>query len=342
MKSKGFTLIELLAVMVILAIITLIAVPVVATIINNAKKNAFKDSIYGIIKASELYYTNNSSDDDAVEKEIVLEFPNDTELLEVKGTIPDGIMGIKSSGEIAVGFMNKRFCATKEYNETEITVTEDRKNCKMPKVSYINGIMSSSNKCIKKGNYCSQTEILSDEGVKVNVEVAPTIFYDFYVIDDEDNKLTLIMDRNLADKVFWISKEDFEKTGGTYGQYDNVTKGPITLLNELTERTYGWTNILNSDYIISDDGWSILYEDIKINSKARALTYAEAIALKTANNDVTPKCLYDNLSTDAYWLSSTKDGTINQGTIVKSDGSVTGSNVYNIYRGLRPVITISK
>lgn len=341
MKSKGFTLIELLAVMVILAIITLIAVPVVATIINNAKKNAFKDSIYGIIKAGELYYTHNSSNDDVLEKEFVLEFPNDTELLEVKGTIPNGIMGLKSSGEVAIGFMNKRFCATKEYNEKEITITEDRKNCKMPKVSYINGIMTSSNKCIKKGNYCSQTEILSEEGVKVNVEVAPTIFYDFYVIDDEDNKLTLIMDRNLFEKVLWISKEDFEKTGGTYGVYA-LTKGPLTLLNELEEKTYGWTNILNSDYIISDDGWSILYEDIKINSKARALTYAEANTLKIANNGVLPKCLYDNLSTDAYWLSSTKDGTIDQVVIIKGDGSISGSGISNIYKGLRPVITISK
>ncbi|MEG2847894.1 MAG: prepilin-type N-terminal cleavage/methylation domain-containing protein, partial [Bacilli bacterium] len=56
---KGFTLIELLAVIVILAIIALIAVPFIMNIIDKAKKSAFEDSAYGILKASELYYADN-------------------------------------------------------------------------------------------------------------------------------------------------------------------------------------------------------------------------------------------------------------------------------------------
>ena len=340
MKKKGFTLIELLAVLVILSIIILIAVPATRKIISNAQKAAFEDSIYGIIKAGELYHQSLGSD--MLKQEIVLEFPKDKESIKVKGTIPNGIMGIDDTGEIAVGFIDKKYCATKEYGEKKVKVTEDLNNCKMPKVTYINGIMSSGNNCIKKGNYCSKTEILSDEGIKVHVEVAQNLFYDFYVINDENEELTLIMDRNLADKVFWISKEDFEKSGGTFGAYDNTTKGPITLLNTIKERTSKWTNILNYDYIIKDDGWNILYEDIKINSKARALTHAEAIELKIANNDVLPSYLYANLPTGAYWLSSSLSGASNQGTIISSDGSVTGSNVFNVYRSIRPVITIHK
>ena len=55
MKKKGFTLIELLAVIVILAIISLIAVPVILNIIRDAKKSSAKDSAYGYIKAVENY-----------------------------------------------------------------------------------------------------------------------------------------------------------------------------------------------------------------------------------------------------------------------------------------------
>ena len=53
MKKKGFTLIELLAVIVILAVIALIATPLIMNVINDARKNSAKDSAYGIVKAME-------------------------------------------------------------------------------------------------------------------------------------------------------------------------------------------------------------------------------------------------------------------------------------------------
>ena len=55
MKKKGFTLIELLAVIVILVVIALIAVPLIMGIITDAKRNSFRDSAYGIINAGEQY-----------------------------------------------------------------------------------------------------------------------------------------------------------------------------------------------------------------------------------------------------------------------------------------------
>ena len=44
-NKKGFTLIELIAVILILAIIALIVVPIVFKIVEEAKINAFKDTI---------------------------------------------------------------------------------------------------------------------------------------------------------------------------------------------------------------------------------------------------------------------------------------------------------
>lgn len=43
--KKGFTLIELLAVIVILAIISLIAVPIVIHIINDSKKSSEEETV---------------------------------------------------------------------------------------------------------------------------------------------------------------------------------------------------------------------------------------------------------------------------------------------------------
>ena len=57
-RKNGFTLIELLAVIVILAIIALIAVPVVMNIITRARQSASADTAYSVLKAAELFYTN--------------------------------------------------------------------------------------------------------------------------------------------------------------------------------------------------------------------------------------------------------------------------------------------
>lgn len=91
MKNKGFTLIELLAVIVILAIIALIASPIILNMINNAKKSAAVDSAYGYIEAIE--YTNSMTDLGVEEKYITststLEEINDT--IKLKGSKPTKI-----------------------------------------------------------------------------------------------------------------------------------------------------------------------------------------------------------------------------------------------------------
>ena len=62
-NNKGFTLIELLAVIVILAVIALIATPIIMGVINNAKSGADKDSAYGIVKTLETAIAQKMIDD---------------------------------------------------------------------------------------------------------------------------------------------------------------------------------------------------------------------------------------------------------------------------------------
>ena len=56
MNKKGFTLIELLAVIVILAIIALIATPIVMNVIANAQDGANKRSVESYMKSVETAY----------------------------------------------------------------------------------------------------------------------------------------------------------------------------------------------------------------------------------------------------------------------------------------------
>ena len=64
MKNKGFTLIELLAVIVILAIIALIATPMILGVIDTAKRGAAESAALGYV--------------DAVEKSVMLSQFKDT------------------------------------------------------------------------------------------------------------------------------------------------------------------------------------------------------------------------------------------------------------------------
>ena len=68
-RKNGFTLIELLAVIVILAIIALIATPIILNMINDAKKSAAKDSAYGYIEAIE--YNNSMSAIDSIKYPLI-------------------------------------------------------------------------------------------------------------------------------------------------------------------------------------------------------------------------------------------------------------------------------
>ena len=55
-KRKAFTLIELLAVIIVLAIIALIAMPIIFNVIENAKVRSLENSAYGVVDAVRLQY----------------------------------------------------------------------------------------------------------------------------------------------------------------------------------------------------------------------------------------------------------------------------------------------
>ena len=59
MNKKGFTLIELLAVIIVLAIIALIATPIIFNVIENAKLKSLENSTYGVVDAVRMQYMEN-------------------------------------------------------------------------------------------------------------------------------------------------------------------------------------------------------------------------------------------------------------------------------------------
>lgn len=139
MRKKGFTLIELLAVIVILAIILLIAVPMIINIIDYVRKAAFRASTHSIIRVAELQHMNNIKDNvnmnvqssgcSAAGYEVYTYengIPQGDKILQTKGQKPkEGSVSINSKGEVAVAIHNGKWCARKDYDKSEITLTDD-------------------------------------------------------------------------------------------------------------------------------------------------------------------------------------------------------------------------
>ena len=132
MKNKGFTLIELLAVIVILAVIALIATPLIMGTITKAKRNSMKDTAYGILKAGEQYVGEKLllAENDYNGETITL--PNQNKIQYKGGNGLTGELQISKEGNLAIQIHNNQFCAMKNFGEDEVTVTNyDEETCKL-------------------------------------------------------------------------------------------------------------------------------------------------------------------------------------------------------------------
>ena len=116
-NKKGFTLIELLAVIIILAVIALIATPLIMNIIESSRKKAFENSVYGVMSAYDIKtmkYENY--------KGVIYNFPEGNNELKYSGTkMTEGSIFLSRSGNIEVRrITDGRYCANG--NKTNIIV----------------------------------------------------------------------------------------------------------------------------------------------------------------------------------------------------------------------------
>ena len=136
--KKGFTLLELLSVIIVIAVITLIAVPVVTGITTKVRLNALKSSANGLLEASNLYYSeyintktirfdiddNNISSSDT------------TNLLSYKGEVKEGTVIINKKGETTLCITDGTNSVYKNYKDKKVVEAANKK-CNIPSSTYI-------------------------------------------------------------------------------------------------------------------------------------------------------------------------------------------------------------
>ncbi len=115
---RGFTLIELLAVIVILAIISLIAIPIVLDIVDDTREGAFKSTINNISSTIKIYTTSRENFEGET-----FEFPNVTGI-SFKGKMPKGTYIVDANGNTEFELSDGRFCAKKAFADITYEVTK--------------------------------------------------------------------------------------------------------------------------------------------------------------------------------------------------------------------------
>lgn len=140
MKEKGFTLVELLAIIVLLAIIAVVASPIILNIIENSKKSGFASSVNGIKDAVENDYSGRNFDTNSeyIYENGSLYFVPTTgnrEVVPVSGGISDGngTASVDENGKVKIAIYNGSYCGTMGYNSSasvKVTTCDGVENCK--------------------------------------------------------------------------------------------------------------------------------------------------------------------------------------------------------------------
>ena len=222
-KEKGFTLIELLAVIIILAIVALIATPIILDVVEDARKSA------GLSEANMIYSGIN----------------NYCATEDIKVQMNSSYTAICKSGMLTTDVEKMVNLGNAEVLEIEYT-----DKLTWLKVKSNGHTYSLQDNAMVEGDL-DKPEAKYAVGDLLKVQVSDSETQNIYVLEVNGNEIVGILDRNLpGGTVAWISEADYNSAGGNWtSDSDEVknqnlyTYGPVTALAAMNERTSSWNKV---------------------------------------------------------------------------------------------------
>ena len=331
MNKKGFTLIELLAVIVILAIIALIATPIVLNIIDDAKNESdlrsaefylkslelsiaqatlkgtnIKDKVYSIMsngnvcleeyKSSVLCEDNDGNPD------------NNELIVEVKGKKATSGTIVIENGQIVDKL------STNENSKTELVINDQTIVMKDGELKH------SSEKVETLGGICiydtSSRVAAKTVGAKYSCDLGDGERF-FYVLEVKANEVSLILNENL--------------NTNTYNYCDDLENcNTDKLTGKLYELTSNWTK-LEREQISLPSIEHIMSVESQIDENGGSISESNKWLYEWEGNDI-----YNN-EDNGYWTSYLD---YDNALYVDGDGNVNFYVGDTGYYGIRPVINL--
>ena len=356
-NKKGFTLIELLAVIVVLAIIALIATPIVMNTIKNAKKGAAERTADNYIKQVETAVAESRIDGTKIPNGTYNIQPDgnlcptsgcgendkDKITIDMSGNKPSGGTVTISNGEVlqdgiklVVGDYNVK------YKDDKLTASEPYKGvlCKANTTKATALVWAGKANPGQESSYTSEeVGVLSSEaaskydvGVTYTCELGDGEENIFYVLETNGDNVSLIAGMNLGATVAW-------SIDGKNHKDEDESVQAVTAKATLKERTSTWTK-LDEDQIMLPTGQQIASAGGNIEWIESNYSGTEP-KLPTWLNSYTKF----TSGTYGYWTSTPYTSETNRAWHVYYSGSLFPFNFSvetETYCGVRPVITISK
>ena len=320
-KNKGFTLVELLAVIVILALIALIATPIILNVINDAKKQAAKDSAYGYMDAVEKYIVSSELEDKSIQDgRYSVEELN--KKISVKGSTPDnGNIEIKNSSVKSYDIGIDGYYITKD----EVKKVSTTKKIENGTAVYYNPVY---------GEKCKSSEAVSTTGKNSGC-------MKWYVFNDKEGNATVnvILDHNTTARVAWNStgnNSEMKEVADALKKDTRTWKNTARLITaneiaKITEKTGFDASKKNQDWFCLDTN-----QPDTTSYCAKAQGKSKYAWLFDYTYECTNYgCNTSDLSTWGYWTSTSS-------WHVSRFGHLSNTNANYADSGVRPVITISK
>ena len=332
-NKKGFTLIELLAVIVVLAIIALIATPIVMNTIKNAKKGSAERGADNYIKQVETAIATSKLDG----KDVADGTYTIDENGNLTGTgLPDGKLTIEMNGEKpksgSIVIKNGQVTTDSSMTIGDYTVSYNPTNKKYEATEKSNTV---TKLCTKKDGVDLNNLTYGNEFI---CELGDNDAKTFFVLETSGDNVSLIMNSNIDSNGKAITSSDATDKGhvawsedGNNHKDEGESSQAVTAKSYLLASTASWT---------------------KLNQSQITLPTAYQIATaagKNFDNDTEvsglPTWLYATVSSYGYWTSSPYINNNSDAWNVNYEGNLS-SGVYFVGNdaalNVRPVITISK